>query len=94
MRFLNADRPIRGLAILKHKEIAKERLRTLKIGMFPEISLDRFEQVGNAAGVGAKMMLVSKRFREKAREIARRIEYVELTVVNDFANRFAYSLLF
>jgi uncharacterized 2Fe-2S/4Fe-4S cluster protein (DUF4445 family) len=66
----------------------------IKIGMFPEIPLDRFEQVGNAAGVGAKMMLVSKRSRDRAREIARRIEYVELTVVDDFATRFAYSLLF
>jgi uncharacterized 2Fe-2S/4Fe-4S cluster protein (DUF4445 family) len=62
--------------------------------MFPEIPLDRFEQIGNAAGVGAKMILVSKKSRDRAREIARRIEYVELTVVDDFATRFAYSLLF
>jgi len=66
----------------------------IKIKMLPEIPLDRFEQVGNAAGVGAKMMLVSKSYRDKAVELARHIEYVELTVVEDFANRFAYSLLF
>ncbi|MCL5985796.1 MAG: ASKHA domain-containing protein [Actinobacteria bacterium] len=66
----------------------------IKIGMFPDIPLDRFEQVGNAAGVGAKMMLVSKKSRDRAREIAQRIEYVELTIVDDFATRFAYSLLF
>ncbi len=51
----------------------------LRVGMFPDLPLERFEQVGNAAGVGARMALISKTQRERAGEIARRAEYVELT---------------
>jgi uncharacterized 2Fe-2S/4Fe-4S cluster protein (DUF4445 family) len=49
------------------------------IGMFPPLPLDRFDQVGNAAGIGAKLALLSRRCREVAEEIARRVEYIELT---------------
>jgi uncharacterized 2Fe-2S/4Fe-4S cluster protein (DUF4445 family) len=49
------------------------------IGMFPPLPLDRFDQVGNAAGIGAKLALLSRHCREVAEEIARRVEYIELT---------------
>ncbi len=39
-------------------------------GMLPEIPFDRFHQVGNAAGVGAKVMLVSKTKRKKVQSLA------------------------
>ena len=32
---------------------------TVRTGMFPPLPLDRFKQVGNAAGAGARQMLVS-----------------------------------
>jgi uncharacterized 2Fe-2S/4Fe-4S cluster protein (DUF4445 family) len=51
----------------------------LAIGMFPPLPRERFAQVGNAAGMGAKMALISRRCREAAGKIARRVEYVELT---------------
>jgi len=51
----------------------------LVIGMFPPLPRERFAQVGNAAGMGAKMALISRRCREAAGEIAHRVEYVELT---------------
>jgi uncharacterized 2Fe-2S/4Fe-4S cluster protein (DUF4445 family) len=44
------------------------------IGMFPPLPLERFNQVGNAAGMGAKLALVSKEQRAKAAEIARQVE--------------------
>ncbi len=40
----------------------------LAIGMFPDLPEDRFQQVGNAAGAGARMMLVSKKARQEALE--------------------------
>lgn len=51
----------------------------LRVGMFPPLPLSRFEQVGNAAGVGARMALISQTHRALATEIARQAEYVELT---------------
>jgi uncharacterized 2Fe-2S/4Fe-4S cluster protein (DUF4445 family) len=58
------------------------------IGMFPALPLDRFDQVGNAAGIGAKLALLSRRFRDVAEEIARRVEYIELTTDARFASAY------
>ena len=62
------------------------------IGMFPSLPLDRFNQVGNAAGMGAKLALVSKEQRAKAAEIARQVEYIELTNDKRFVDEFARAM--
>jgi uncharacterized 2Fe-2S/4Fe-4S cluster protein (DUF4445 family) len=64
----------------------------IAIGMFPSLLRDRFVQVGNAAGMGAKMALMSCRSREVAQEIARRIEYVELTTHPRFVKFYTAAL--
>jgi uncharacterized 2Fe-2S/4Fe-4S cluster protein (DUF4445 family) len=51
----------------------------LRVGMFPSLPVERFEQVGNAAGVGARLALISAEQRILANEIALQAEYVELT---------------
>ena len=56
----------------------------MRIGMLPEIPLSRIRAVGNAAGTGARMMLISKSARQKADDLAKRIEYLELTVYPEF----------
>jgi uncharacterized 2Fe-2S/4Fe-4S cluster protein (DUF4445 family) len=59
------------------------------IGMLPPLPLDRFQQVGNAAGAGARMSLVSMVKRREAEDLARRIEYIELATVPRFMQIFA-----
>lgn len=66
----------------------------VNIGMFPDVSLEKILQVGNAAAVGAKMMLLSKKIRDNAENIAEKIKYLELTVVPGFENYFAGNTLF
>jgi uncharacterized 2Fe-2S/4Fe-4S cluster protein (DUF4445 family) len=56
--------------------------------------LEKFKQVGNAAGVGAKQMLVSVDKRLEAEAIARQIGYLELTTQSDFMNMFVQYLSF
>jgi uncharacterized 2Fe-2S/4Fe-4S cluster protein (DUF4445 family) len=58
------------------------------IGMFPPLPLDRFDQVGNAAGIGAKLALLSRHCRAVAEEIAQRVEYIELTTDARFASAY------
>ena len=60
----------------------------IRVGMFPPLPLDRFRQVGNAAGVGAKQMLISVEKRRQAEEIAGKIGYIELTTHSNFTNLF------
>jgi uncharacterized 2Fe-2S/4Fe-4S cluster protein (DUF4445 family) len=66
----------------------------VNIGMFPNISLKKIAQVGNAAAVGAKMVLISSVLRKKAEDIAQRSKYLELTVFPTFADHFARNTLF
>jgi len=65
----------------------------VRIGLFPDIPVERFRQVGNAAGIGARQLLVSRQRRQAADAIARRMEYVELTVHPAFRERFTSALL-
>jgi uncharacterized 2Fe-2S/4Fe-4S cluster protein (DUF4445 family) len=59
------------------------------IGMLPALPLERFKQVGNAAGTGARLALISESQRAQAGQIARRAGYIELAAVPNFNRRFA-----
>jgi uncharacterized 2Fe-2S/4Fe-4S cluster protein (DUF4445 family) len=61
----------------------------ITIGMLPNLPLDRFKQVGNAAGTGARLALISQTEREKANQIAKRDGYIELAKVSNFNRKFA-----
>ena len=62
------------------------------IGMLPALPLERFDQVGNAAGAGARLALVSQVQRLRAEEVARRTRHLDLMLLPDFADRFAGAL--
>lgn len=63
--------------------------------MTPQLDFEPVgRRVGNAAGTGARLALVSLAERRLAAELARRIEYVELTVQPDFGAIYARSLRF
>lgn len=66
----------------------------IRTGMYPDIPEERFHQVGNAAGVGAKQMLLSRAKRLEAEEIIRRVEYVELTVTPQFTPFYTEEMFF
>ncbi|NLV31301.1 MAG: DUF4445 domain-containing protein [Acidobacteria bacterium] len=61
----------------------------IAIGMLPALPLGRFEQVGNAAGTGARLALVSREKRREALEIAGADGYLELARIPDFNEKFA-----
>lgn len=60
----------------------------IKIGMLPEIDIEKIRLVGNTAGVGAKSMLLSESLRRESLELTKRIEYVELANEQDFQSEF------
>jgi uncharacterized 2Fe-2S/4Fe-4S cluster protein (DUF4445 family) len=59
------------------------------IGMLPSLPPDRFKQVGNAAGTGARLALISRSQRELARGLASRVGYIELASIPDFSRKYA-----
>ena len=58
------------------------------IGMLPSLPLARFRQVGNAAGMGAKLALISRSKRSEAQAIASRVHYIELAAAANFEPTF------
>ncbi len=64
------------------------------IGLFPDMVNAKFRQVGNAAGVGAKQMLLSKQARKRSQRLADDADYVELTTFPKFSRKFALAMLF
>lgn len=66
----------------------------LRIGLLPDVPPERIVFVGNAASSGARMALVSQRYRDKSRELARKIEYIEIAHELQFQDVFADSILF
>jgi len=61
------------------------------IGMLPDIPTKFITFVGNAAGAGARMALISKTQRQIAASISRKVDYVELALDPDFQREFALA---
>lgn len=66
----------------------------ISVGMFPELPLERFRQVGNAAGMGARLLLISQPLRHDAARRVESISYVELTTCKPFKGEFIRQIPF
>jgi uncharacterized 2Fe-2S/4Fe-4S cluster protein (DUF4445 family) len=66
----------------------------VRTGLLPPVPIERFRQVGNAAGAGARQMLFSMESRRAAQAIARRVEYVELAAHPAFHRGFVNAMGF
>ena len=66
----------------------------LQIGLFPPVRRERIRQIGNAAGTGAGLILLSETERQEAVELSNRINYLELATHRRFTKLFAKSQWF
>jgi uncharacterized 2Fe-2S/4Fe-4S cluster protein (DUF4445 family) len=66
----------------------------VRIGLLPDVPLEKIHFVGNAASAGAQMILLSQDCRQKAGELARKIEYIEIAHEPTFQEVFADSMCF
>jgi len=58
------------------------------LGLFPDCPPERVSSIGNAAGDGCRMALLDRKKRKEADRIALRVEYFELTLMEDFQQNF------
>jgi uncharacterized 2Fe-2S/4Fe-4S cluster protein (DUF4445 family) len=65
----------------------------ITLGMFPPLPLNRFQQVGNAAGTGARQMLISAAHRRMAELIIERTRYIELTAHPSFTDIYMEAMV-
>ena len=66
----------------------------LTIGLFPDLPLENVISVGNAAGDGAIMALLSDSERKEAENDAQITEHIELSVSADFQDEFIRAITF
>ena len=66
--------------------------KAVQIGLLPDLPWDRFQFLGNTAVRGAYYALLDKRARERIREIAERMTYIELSADNSFYEAFMSAL--
>jgi len=66
----------------------------LAIKLLPEVPVDKIKSIGNAAGSGAKLALVSKEERLRTSRLATQIEYIELADHADFQDVYVASMRF
>ncbi|HPD14272.1 MAG TPA: ASKHA domain-containing protein [Planctomycetota bacterium] len=70
------------------------RRNALRIGLLPPVEHARIHFIGNAALVGAKMVLACADYRAQAEVISRETEYLELGGLPEFQSHFAEAMLF
>ena len=66
----------------------------IRIGLIPDMPLSKIKPVGNAAGEGAKISLLSKEKRIEESTINKKIDYIELAAEKNFNEEFVKSLSF
>ena len=54
------------------------------IGLYPDIDRDRIISPGNTSLFGARMMLLNRNLKEKAKELIETMDYVQFGAVDDF----------
>jgi len=62
------------------------------IGLLPDLPLDRIQFVGNTAIAGARMLLLSRSARRRARELAASMTNFELSTTHGYMDRYVSGL--
>jgi uncharacterized 2Fe-2S/4Fe-4S cluster protein (DUF4445 family) len=66
----------------------------MRVGLIPELPVDKVDLVGNAALRGAALALVSEGYRRRARNLPAKTRFFELAGRADFQSRFTEALFF
>jgi uncharacterized 2Fe-2S/4Fe-4S cluster protein (DUF4445 family) len=69
-----------------------DKQKAMILGMFPDCAPECVFAVGNAAGDGARIALLNRNKRQEAEEMARRVEYIELTLEQEFQKEFMAAM--
>ena len=71
-----------------------DKLSALEIGLLPDVSPEKIASVGNAAGAGASMALMSAAARKKAEVLAAEVKHIELSANPQFQEKYIEAMGF
>ncbi|GAG40234.1 unnamed protein product, partial [marine sediment metagenome] len=66
----------------------------MRVGLLPDIPLERIHFIGNAASSGAEMILLNRNCRTTAAKLADKIEYIEIANEPKFNDVYTDCLMF
>ncbi|HBC88345.1 MAG TPA: ferredoxin [Lentisphaeria bacterium] len=66
--------------------------KAIVIGLVPDLPREKFHYIGNSSLMGTYMVLLSKEFREKQLELARKMTYVELNTAPAYMDQYIGAL--
>jgi uncharacterized 2Fe-2S/4Fe-4S cluster protein (DUF4445 family) len=66
--------------------------KAIMIGMLPDLPEEKFSFIGNTSIAGAYLCLLSQNMRQEAEEIARKMTYMELSVLRGFMDEYMSAL--
>ncbi|MGN0659920.1 MAG: ASKHA domain-containing protein [Emergencia sp.] len=66
----------------------------ISIGLLPRIPQEKICSLGNSAGIGASMILLSEKCREESEQTAKEIEHIELAARADFQDQYMMAMMF
>ena len=66
----------------------------INCGLIPEIDHEKIFSIGNSAGIGASMALLSEESFEETVKAAETIEHVELATRSDFQEKYMLAMRF
>ncbi len=69
-----------------------DREKALIMGLFPDCEIKKIESIGNAAGDGCRAALLNREKRAEANWVSRNVEYIELTVEENFQQEFMRAM--
>ena len=64
----------------------------IRIGMFPDIDIGRFEYLGNTSLMGARLALLSEEYRRELAHIAKSMTYVDLSSEPNYMDMYTAAL--
>jgi uncharacterized 2Fe-2S/4Fe-4S cluster protein (DUF4445 family) len=66
--------------------------KAITIGLIPDLPLDKFKYIGNASLMGSYMCLVSQELRDKQKQLAQKMTYLELNTDPSYMEQYTGAL--
>lgn len=71
-----------------------DKKSAIRIGLIPYLPLEKIESVGNTAGRGAEIVLLSEKTRKICEKISKDSKYIELSSCPDFQKEYIKAMFF
>ncbi|HKK96411.1 MAG TPA: ASKHA domain-containing protein [Anaerovoracaceae bacterium] len=66
----------------------------INLGLIPNIEKSKIISIGNSAGIGTSMALLSKKTIEETKYVANEIKHIELAALNEFQDEYIKAMMF